>query len=162
MDKNTVQYTGRLNSEVRIQLLDLLNCIALFNLGHRPDLKKLVGIALELLDNAQRYGNSDDVTFDWHFDGQLLVIRIVNRATRSDAERLMKIVERINAMSPEEVAAAFRAQLTTEGFGEKGGAGLGMLQIAKRTGGRINASIEQVGQEEFLCTSHVAAALRRA
>ena len=60
----------------------------------------------------------------------------------------------------EQVAEAFRAQLTNEEFGEKGGAGLGMLQIAKRTGGRIEATIEPFGTDEYFCTSQVAAQIR--
>ncbi len=160
MTKNLVQYAGQLSSEVRIQLLDLLKAVSLANLGERNDLKRLCGIALELLDNAQRYGNSRDVSFEWRIEGQSLVITIKNHAARVDAERLMKTVESINAMSAEQVTAAFRAQLTNEQFGEKGGAGLGILQIAKRTGGQLNAHIEQVSSEEFLCTSRVAAPLR--
>lgn len=159
MERNLVQYEGQLSSEVRIQLLDLLKVVSLANLGERSDLKRLCGIALELLDNAQRYGNSRDMSFEWHIEDQSLVVTIKNRANRMDAERLMKTVDGINAMSVEEVAAAFRAQLTNEQFGEKGGAGLGMLQIAKRTGGLIKARIEQVNTEEFLCTSQVSAVL---
>jgi hypothetical protein len=155
MEKN-LQYAGQLGSEVRIQLLDLVKEISLANLGKRSDLKKLCGIALELLDNAQRYGSSNEVTFGWSIEGQSLVITIKNQADRVDAERLMKTVERINAMSADQVAAAFLAQLTNEEFGAKGGAGLGMLQIAKRTGGRLHARIEQLSSEVFLCTSQVA------
>ncbi len=160
MEKNLVQYAGQLSSEVRIQLLDLLKAVSLANLGERNDLKRLCGIALELLDNAQRYGNSHDVSFEWRIEGDQLVVTIKNHADRVDAERLMKTVDGINAMSAEEVTAAFRAQLTNETFGEKGGAGLGMLQIAKRTGGQLKARIEQVENEQFLCTSQVAATLR--
>jgi hypothetical protein len=160
MEKNLVQYAGRLNSEVRIQLLDLLKVVSLSNLTGRNDVKRLCSIALELLDNAQRYGSSEDISFDWHIEGDQLVVRITNRANRADAERLMKTVDEINGMTAEEVAAAFRAQLTNQTFGEKGGAGLGMLQIAKRSSGRIQARIEPLDHEHFLCISHVAATLR--
>ncbi len=157
---NLLQYEGTLSSEVRIQLLDLLKAVSLANLGARNDLKKLCGIALELLDNAQRYGHAHDVSFEWRIEGPALIVTIRNRAERKDAERLKKIVDEINAMTAEQVADAFRAQLTNEQFGEKGGAGLGMLQIAKRTGGRIQATIEPSGTDEYLCTSQVAAIIR--
>ncbi len=158
---NLLQYAGQLSSEVRIQLLDLLKVVSLANLGARNDLKKLCGIALELLDNAQRYGNAHDVSFEWRIEGHSLVVTIKNRAERKDAERLKKIVDDINAMTPEQVAEAFRAQLTNEQFGEKGGAGLGMLQIAKRTGGRIHAEIEPTDEGAFLCISQVEAIIRQ-
>jgi hypothetical protein len=162
MSSNHIQYKGQLSSEVRIQLLDLLKAISLANLGQRNDLKKLCGIALELLDNAQRYRSSGGVNFQWRIEGHMLVVSISNTAAREDAERLLKTVDEINAMSPEQVADAFRAQLTNEQFGAKGGAGLGMLQIAKRTGSRLNARIEATSTDEFLCVSEVAATINPA
>src|SRR4029450_6964663 len=51
--ENFCKDEGPLSSEVRIQLLALLKVVSLANLGRRNDLKKLCGIALELLDNAQ-------------------------------------------------------------------------------------------------------------
>ena len=158
--ENLIQYEGQLSSEVRIQLIDLLRVVSLANLGKRNDLKKLTGIALELLDNAQRYCSSGGVGFEWRIEGDMLVVSIRNNAAREDAERLLKTVEGINNMTSEEVAAAFRDQLTNEQFGIKGGAGLGMLQIAKKTGSRLNARITPVNDKEYECTSEVAASLR--
>lgn len=152
---NLLQYQGRLTSEVRIELLELLNCVALFNLGRRTDLKKLVGIALELLDNAQRYNASNDVDFQWHTENGALVVTIRNKASRTDAERLVEAVNSIAHMSPEEITDAFKRQLANEGFGEKGGAGLGMLQIARKVGNHIQADISPYEGDTFLCTSTV-------
>jgi hypothetical protein len=160
MEKNHIGYQGRMSSEVRIQLLDLLKVVSLANLGQRNDLKKLCGIALELLDNAQRYGTTPDVNFEWRIEGSNLVVSICNHASKADAERLVRAVENINSMTAEEVAAAFRAQLVNEGFGEKGGAGLGMLQIAKKTGSRLSAHITPANGENYLCVSEVAAPLK--
>lgn len=159
MNQNLIQYEGRLSSEVRVHLIDLLNVVSLANMGKRTDLKKLCGIALELLDNAQRYCSSGGVNFEWRIDGTQLVVSITNNAMREDAERLVKTVNEINNMSAEQVAQAFRAQLTNEEFGAKGGAGLGMLQIAKKTGSRLLAKAEPTTANEYLCTSQVAANL---
>ncbi|HOY28602.1 MAG TPA: DUF6272 family protein, partial [Flavobacteriales bacterium] len=148
MDKNLLEYKGQLTSEVRIQLLDLLNCIALFNLGQRSDLKKLVGIALELLDNAQRYNASNDVDFQWRIQEDTLIVSISNTANQSDAQRLVDCVRTISQMNEEQLTAAFKDQMLNQGFGEKGGAGLGMLQIARKGGRRITADIEPASQHE--------------
>jgi hypothetical protein len=155
MEKNILEYKGQLSSEVRIQLIDLLQCIALCNLGPRSDLKKLVGIALELLDNAERYNSSTDVDFVWHIVEEQLIVTIRNKAKSADAHRLKQAVSKIAAMSPEEITDAFKRQMTEEGYGEKGGAGLGMLQIARRVGKNIRAEISPLHSDEFLCTSTV-------
>lgn len=159
LEKSLLDYKGVLSSEVRVQLLDLLHCIALDNLGHRNDLKRLVGIALELLDNAQRYNVSKEVDFRWHVESSSLVVTIRNMASRSDAERLLEAVRAIQQMNPEEIALAFKRQLTDDGFGAKGGAGLGMLHIAKKIGNNISANVERINPDGYLCTSQVIANL---
>lgn len=159
MERNLLDYKGTLTSEVRIQLLDLLKCIALYNLGPRKDLKKLIGIALELLDNAQRYNVNDDVDFRWFVHKGELVVTIRNYAQGDDARRLEAAVSSISNMTDEELGRAFREQLTNERFGEKGGAGLGFLQIARKVGRNISAEIEPSDGEFFLCTSRVSTQL---
>ena len=159
LEKSLLDYKGVLSSEVRVQLLELLHHVALGNLGQRGDLKRLVGIALELLDNAHRHSISREVAFRWHVEGTDLLVTIRNLASRSDAERLLEAVKDIQRMNPDEIALAFKRQLTDNGFGEKGGAGLGMLQIAKKIGNNITVDIEKTGDDEFLCTSQVIADL---
>lgn len=159
LEKSLLEYQGNLTSDVRLQLLDLLHCIALSNLGKRTDLKKLVGIALELLDNAQRYNSGPEVDFRWRIESSTLVVTICNRANRTDAERLMEAVRSIQSMTHEQIVLAFRHQLTNDGFGAKGGAGLGMLQIAKKIGKNITAQVTPVKHDEFICMSQVSAEL---
>ena len=129
MDNSTTRYEGQLTSEVRIQLTDLVKAVAIANIGKRPNIKKLCGIAIEMLDNAQRYCSDGNVKFSWELDGTHLVISIENQASSKDAHRLLNSVDAVNRMSAEEITAAFRAQLTNGEFGEKGGAGLGLLDI---------------------------------
>ncbi|MBL8002498.1 MAG: ATP-binding protein [Flavobacteriales bacterium] len=159
-NSNLIRYEGLLTSEVRVQLTDLLLAIAVSNLGSRSDLKKLFGVAVELLDNAQRYCSSGSVSFEWHIEGTELVIAITNKASKADAERLIDRVAAIQAMSPEQLADAFRQQLQDPSFGEKGGAGLGMLQIARRVGQAINARISADANGDYICTSQVTTTLR--
>lgn len=159
LEQSLLEYKGQLTSEVRLQLIDLLKCIAVCNLGRRSDLKKLVGIALELLDNAQRYNASKDVDFRWHIEDDQLVVTIQNRASKADADRLMEAVQAIERMTPEQIALAFKEQLMNEGFGNRGGAGLGMLQIARKIGKSITAKVIPMESDQFLCTSQVSTAL---
>ncbi|MBL7964407.1 MAG: hypothetical protein JNM31_11265 [Flavobacteriales bacterium] len=160
-DINLLEYKGQISSELRIHLLDLLQCAALINLGRRSDLKKLVGIALELLDNAQRHNAANEVDFRWEIRDDELVVTITNKASSTDAHRLAEAVESIHRMNPEEITEAFKRQMTTEGFGENGGAGLGILQIARKVGNQISAHIEPLQDDEYLCTSKVSTSLRR-
>jgi hypothetical protein len=159
MEKNLLAYTGQLNSEVRVRLIDLVHWVALTNLGPRSDLKKLVSVALELLDNAQRHSAANDVDFHWSIVGNELVVSISNQALQGDALRLAEQVRDIAAMTKEEIAENFKQQLMDHGFGEHGGAGLGLLQIARKVGNRIDAEITDDGHGTYRCTSTVATLL---
>ncbi|MBK9273335.1 MAG: hypothetical protein IPM49_02190 [Flavobacteriales bacterium] len=159
-NSNLIRYEGLLNSEVRVQLTDLLMAIALTNLGSRGDLKKLFGVAVELLDNAQRYCSAGSVSFQWRIQGPELVIEISNLADKADAERLLAIVASIQSMTSEQIADAFKQQLQDPAFGEKGGAGLGMLQIARKVGNRITADVRPEPDGVYRCTSQVTTLLR--
>lgn len=159
MEKSITRYEGALTSEVRIQLTDLVQAVALANIGKRTNVKKLCGIAIELLDNAQRYCSNGSVHFTWELQQEQLVIRIENRAAERDAQRLVSIIEEVNNMRPEELADAFRAQLTNGEFGEKGGAGLGFMDIARKTKRPIHAVIEPLPDGDYLCRSEVSTPL---
>lgn len=158
--ENNIGYNGLLTGDVRTQLTELLFTIGTANLMGRKDLKRLCNIGMELLDNAQRYGGGRHVGFEWRLHADRLEVRIVNRASKEDAERLMELVERIARMTDEEVARAFAERLSDAHFGEKGGAGLGLLQIAKRSGHRVKAGIAASNQGDYICSSEVIARLQ--
>ncbi len=150
-----LEYQGHLDSEVRTQLNDLVSYIGTAHLAPRRDIKALVGIALELLDNAYRHGTSSEVAFLWRVEGGTLTVIIQNKATKTNAERLQDVAAQIANMSSSSVLEALKRKLMEEGFGENGGAGLGMLQIAKRVGKSITAEIIPIQNDVYLCTSIV-------
>jgi len=155
MENNTTRYEGLLSSEVRIQLTDLLKAVAMTTVPQRGNVKRLCSIAIEMLDNAQRHCSKGKVNFTWTLLGNTITIRIENRASAHDAERLMAAVEMVNAMSPDELSAAFRNQLENGTFGEHGGAGLGFIDIARKSQGGINAEVFPLSENEWLCRSQV-------
>lgn len=153
--RSNAEYNGQLTSDVRVQLTDLLKVVALANLSGRTNIKRLCSIAIELLDNAQRYCSAGNVRMSWDLKGDELVITIENQAKESDARRLLTMVDAVNKMSPEQLADAFRAQLTNGHFGEKGGAGLGFMEIARRSRSNIKASITPTEGDQYMCRSEV-------
>ena len=161
MDKSLARYEGALSSDVRIQLTDLVMAAAIANIGKRPSVKKLCNIAIEMLDNAQRYCATGNVNFHWSLEGDVVHIRIENVASASDAKRMLQAVETVNSMSPDELSSAFRAQLSNGQFGEKGGAGLGFLDIARRSKSPIQADITPMADGHYLCRSAVATIIDR-
>jgi hypothetical protein len=160
MNPSILGYDGRLSSDVRVQLTDLLAAIALANLGKRTDLRKLCSIAIELLDNAQRHCTGDTIHFSWRIVGSDVVVSVQNRAQGQDALRLKAQVDSVLAMTNDEITEAFKAQMMNPEFGEKGGAGLGILQIVKKGGKNYEVELEPTdNHNEYLCKSHVKTSL---
>lgn len=159
MNGSNIRYSGRLIGDVRAQLTRLLHDSAAANLGHRRDMKRLCAIGMELLDNAERYGRQEQMVFDWRIQFGTLLVKVQNLASARDAERLVATVQRIRSMTAEEIQNAYTRQLCDEGFGEKGGAGLGFLQIARKPGHVIDAWSTRTEDGQFICHSQVSSTL---
>lgn len=52
-------------------------------------------------------------------------------------DRVKEHLDRINAMTPEELREFYRTTLNNGQFGEHGGGGLGMIDIARKSGGKL-------------------------
>ncbi|MEX1132352.1 MAG: SiaB family protein kinase [Flavobacteriales bacterium] len=55
----------------------------------------------------------------------------------NDVNRVKEHMDRINAMTPEELREFYRTTLNNGQFGERGGGGLGMIDIARKSGGKL-------------------------
>ncbi|MFM9984509.1 MAG: DUF6272 family protein [Flavobacteriales bacterium] len=160
MKKSELDYSGVLSSEVRVQLTDLLSAVAIANLGKRKDLRRLCSIAIELLDNAQRHCTDNNITFTWRIEGETLVVVVENSAREEDARRLKEQVDALHTMNAEEIANEFKRQLMNPEFTPRGGAGLGLLQIAKKGAKNYDVSLQKGSNgQDYICTSTVYATL---
>lgn len=55
----------------------------------------------------------------------------------NDVKRVKDHLDRINAMTPEELRAFYRTTLNNGLFSQQGGGGLGMIEIARKSGGKL-------------------------
>ena len=149
--KHMVLFEGMLNGDVRVNLLGVMRSVQDPNI-RQGELKKLCGVALELLDNAQRYG-SGPIAFQWNVHKEGFCIKVVNHASQEDANRLKSAVDEANKLGPEELKAKLMEELTNGKFGDKGGAGLGLLQIVSRTRGKLKATIQHFEESIYRCES---------
>lgn len=54
-----------------------------------------------------------------------------------DVDRLKDHLDRINSMAPEELREFYKSTLANGRFSERGGGGLGMIDIARKSGGKL-------------------------
>lgn len=70
-----------------------------------------------------------------------------NYILKPNAEDLVQKLEKINAMNAEELRAFYLETLSTTELSDKGGAGLGMIDIARKSGHKINFNFNDVSDK---------------
>jgi hypothetical protein len=138
---------------------DLFNCILqiaenkLDKIELRSKLKKKVfNILVEILQNI--YHHFDDlkadneeyysVIFLLGKKGSEYNIITGNHISIDKVEALKNKLDTINAMSEDELKAVYRETLYNGGISEKGGAGLGIIDIVRKSGEKVNYEFRKV------------------
>ena len=70
-----------------------------------------------------------------------------NYIKNEDIPKMKGMIDKINGMSLEEKKQMYRDILSNRTFSEKGGAGLGMIEIAIRSSGELNYEFKSVDQD---------------
>lgn len=153
-DEQSFEYEGKLDSTVRANILDILYSYKENEFYTLSELRKHCGVALELLDNAQRYAVNDRyVKFTWNASKDGIEIKMFNMASKKDAERMIQQVNKLNSMDKTALKAGILEQLKNGSFNEAGGAGLGLMQLVSRAGHKLEAKITKLEDHLYLCES---------
>lgn len=75
-------------------------------------------------------------------------IRIItgNYLLNTDIDELQNKMDSINAMTEEELKTHYREKLKNASFSDKGGAGLGMIDIARKSGNKLEYRFDQLNE----------------
>jgi len=104
--------------------------------------KRLFMFVLESLQNVSRHSNRDK-----HADMSLVIysktpdgytVTTGNVIEKTQIEGLKTKLDEINRMDPEMIRTIYREKLNTTKFSSKGGAGLGLIEMAKKTGNKLD------------------------
>lgn len=103
-----------------------------FNI-HKRFLKIAINCLVELIDNAFRYSSEvSEVLVEIEISTDFFNFVVINQSTLSDVEVLMLQVESYKRMTEQELDLMYRQKLSNNTFNERGGAGLGLLQIMRK------------------------------
>lgn len=104
--------------------------------------KRLFMFVLESLQNVSRHGDIND-----HADMSLVVYSKINGGytvttgnviSNSNKDDLRKRLDEINHLGTDEIRRVYREMLSNSEFSSKGGAGLGLIEMAKKTGNKLD------------------------
>lgn len=158
MERNKIMlsFKGDITSELLTSILQIMES-KLEHIQEEPKIKKKVyNVLVECLQNlyhhldAKPIDGSDPnnsirtaIFMIGRLNGEYTIIT-GNYILSSNAEILRNKLDKINAMSKEELKEYYKEVLNNEEFSEKGGGGLGMIDIARKSGQKLNYSFRPV------------------
>jgi hypothetical protein len=115
-------------------------------------------ILVELLQNVSRH-SLDTVQRDGIFSisndisgYSIAVGNVVDDATKDE---LIKKIDELNAMEIDELKQLYKKTLRDGSFSEKGGAGLGLIEIARKSRDKLSYSFDELAPGKFFFTFNV-------
>jgi hypothetical protein len=158
MERNKIMlsFKGDITSELLTSILQIMES-KLENIQEEPKIKKKVyNVLVECLQNLYHHldakpGDGTDpnsairtaIFMIGRLNGEYTIIT-GNYILSSGVESLRSKLDKINAMSKEELKEYYKEVLNNEEFSEKGGGGLGMIDIARKSGQKLNYSFRTV------------------
>lgn len=104
--------------------------------------KRLFMFVLENLQNIIRHGvaTSDEVTslVLYSKTAEGYTVSTGNALKNSEVKGLRKNLEKITSLEPDKIREVYRIMLQDSSIGNKGGAGLGLMEMARKTGNRLD------------------------
>ncbi|HIA35763.1 MAG TPA: hypothetical protein EYN89_03255, partial [Flavobacteriales bacterium] len=160
LDNLSFIYNGRFSDAITEKLIELSE----FNIKNTEEVRKLRKkvsfIMMESFQNIVRHGikktdfdakTTYPSTFLVRNRGKAFYITSVNIIDNKEVKNLKEKLDKINTLSKEELKSLFNKVLTSESFSDKGGAGLGLIEMVRRTGEPIDYEFKEVEKEKSYC-----------
>jgi len=116
--------------------------------------KKLITLVIEVLENLMKYSDnyldftSENPQFQPEFsvarNGKYYLLEAENPIRFDDIESVKHKIDTINRMDDKELREYYRETIINGKFSEKGGAGLGFIEMAKITSLPLSYNFEQL------------------
>lgn len=149
-------------TESTVQQLLSLTEMKLLQSGEEKKLRKRVfNILVEGLQNIVNHGDLDEKGNEVASllllgrKGNDIFIITGNRILNSKIPALEKKIKEINSWDHEDMRGIYSEHLGNSTYSEKGGAGLGLLDIYKRSGNKLEYSIEHIDDHVSFLSLHI-------
>lgn len=118
--------------------------------------RKVSFLLVECFQNIIKHGESvsakekdlsDEGLFHFRNVGYAYIINSINLVKNEEVSELVRTVELVNSLDSASLKAMYKEQLQNNEFSEKGGAGLGLIEIARKSGQKLRYEIEEVDDE---------------
>lgn len=158
MEKDNIMlsFKGNVTSELLTSVLQIMES-KMEKLNEPSRIKKKVyNILVEALQNLYHHldkkpdsspSGHNTVIFMIGKSKEAYSIFTGNYINNDNAEKLRGRLEKINSLEPDELKAYYKEVLNNGMMSEKGGGGLGMIDIARKSGQKLNYDFQKIDDD---------------
>ncbi|MCB0762946.1 MAG: SiaB family protein kinase [Flavobacteriales bacterium] len=148
----SLSYRGPFVDELTARIVDISENTIADNLGLPRINRKVSFLLVECFQNIIKHGESNDADhlkdegmFNFKNVGNAYIINSINFVRNDHVPQLTEMVERINSLNKDELKELYKQQLQENELSDKGGAGLGLIEMARKSGQKIVYRFEEQG-----------------
>jgi hypothetical protein len=121
--------------------------------------KKVFHVLVECLQNISKHSDSVDETegrgvFVVSKSDNKYMLTTGNMVENDKIEGLKRMLDEINSLDKDGLKKLYKTQLKDGSISDKGGAGLGFISIAKRTGEKLDYSFQAIDEKNSFFILH--------
>lgn len=154
-------YKDNINEETSDQLIAMVDSKMTGFSEEKKIKKKVFNVLVECLQNVSRHAEPDKGQD--HESSILLIGRnensffIItgNMMSNDKTAVLQEKLDQINELNPEQIREKYKETINKDEFSDKGGAGLGLLDIARKSSSKIEYDFRKLGENKSYFTLKV-------
>ncbi len=166
MEQNNIllSFKGEITSDLLTSILQIMEN-KMVNMQEEPKLKKKVyNVLVECLQNL--YHHMDDISEVSHENNRSAIFMIGknqgkyliytgNYILNENISRLKSVLDEVNSLSKEELKDYYKKVLNNGEMSMKGGGGLGMIDIARKTGEKLDYDFLEIDNKVSFFTLNI-------
>ncbi len=157
LNKVDFVFLGYLNEEKLEVLLSEVKTFSDENISNLRIKRRIYIVTVEALENISRHTDNElrknnKVKFSIKFENNKYILEFVNLIFCRNSENIKSLLCNIKKKSKKEIKELYKTTITKAKISPKGGAGLGLIEIAKISDNNINYKFNDIGNDicEFI------------
>jgi hypothetical protein len=149
-NKILLVHHGDFSQDIIMSMLSLTKERLMFMDDKKIVRKRLLNVLIECLQNITRHASREDLKQHYSsilfigYNDEYYYITTGNVIKSSDVSILKKRIKEVNSLDEEGLNQLYRSIISQGNFSSKGGAGLGLIDMAKRSGEKLTDKFDDI------------------